>query len=77
MAREESFVVYESPHRIAKLLSCVAELDPERRVCVGREMTKIYEEFVVLPASEALARFSGPEEPRGEFAVLVAGVKIA
>jgi 16S rRNA (cytidine1402-2'-O)-methyltransferase len=77
MAREESFVVYESPHRIAKLLACVAEIDPARQVCVGREMTKVYEEFLVLPASEALEHFSGPEEPRGEFAVLVSGVKIA
>jgi len=77
MAREEAFLVYESPHRVAKLLAEVVAVDPERRVCVGREMTKIHEEFVVGPASEALSRFSGDEEPKGEFAVLVAGAKLA
>lgn len=77
MARDESFVVYESPHRIVKLLACLAEIDPERQICVGREMTKIYEEFAVGTASEVLKHFSGPDEPKGEFAVLVCGAKIA
>ncbi len=77
MAREECFVLYESPHRIRKLLADVAAVDPGRRVCVGREMTKLHEEFAVGRADELLERFSGAEEPRGEFAVLVAGAEKA
>jgi len=77
MAREESFVLYESPHRIDKLLAEVAAIDPQRRVCVGREMTKVHEEFLVGSASEVLAAVSGGGEPRGEFAVLVAGSELA
>jgi 16S rRNA (cytidine1402-2'-O)-methyltransferase len=77
MARDESFVLYESPYRIDKLLSEIAAIDPERRVCVGREMTKIHEEFVVGTAREVLSRFSGDGERRGEFAVLVAGQELA
>ncbi len=77
MARDESFVLYESPHRIDKLLSEIAAIDPDRRVCVGREMTKIHEEFVVGTAKEALSRFSEEGERRGEFAVLVAAAELA
>ena len=72
MAREESFVVYESPFRIGKLLADIVGIDPGRGVCLGREMTKIHEEIVFAPASELLARFGGEGEGRGEFAVLVA-----
>ena len=77
MARQESFVLYESPHRIAKLLAEIAAVDPTRRVCIGREMTKLHEEFIVGTAAEALERLSSAGEPRGEFAVLVGGAELA
>jgi 16S rRNA (cytidine1402-2'-O)-methyltransferase len=77
MARRESFVLYESPHRVGKLLADIASIDPARRLCIGREMTKIYEEFLVGSAAELSERLSGTEEPRGEFAVLVAGEELA
>jgi 16S rRNA (cytidine1402-2'-O)-methyltransferase len=71
LARGESFMIYESPHRIGKCLADLAALAPERKICIGREMTKIHEEVLVMPASEAAIRFGGEEEARGEFAVLV------
>ena len=77
MAREESFVLYESPHRIIALMEEIARIDPGRRLCVGREMTKIYEEFIVGTASEVLGTLNGKGEARGEFAVLVAGTELA
>ena len=77
MAREESFVLYESPHRIIALMEEIARIDPGRRLCVGREMTKIYEEFLVGTASEVLGTLNGKGEARGEFAVLVAGTELA
>ena len=77
MAREESFVLYESPHRILKLMADIAAVDPGRRVCLGREMTKIHEEFLVGTAADVLGNLSGTEEQRGEFAVLVAGMEKA
>jgi len=76
MAREEPFVLYESPHRVARLLADIASVDPGRRVCLGREMTKIHEEFIVGTAAEAAELLAGGE-PRGEFAVLVAGAELA
>jgi 16S rRNA (cytidine1402-2'-O)-methyltransferase len=74
LSRGEAFVVYESPHRIGKLLADLAAIEPDREVCLGREMTKIHEEIVFATASELLERFGGEGEGRGEFAVLVAPV---
>ncbi len=77
MGREESFVLYESPHRLARLLADIAAVDPGRRVCVGREMTKLHEEFVEGTAAEAVARFPEGETVLGECAVLVAGREVS
>jgi len=77
MGRPESFLLYESPHRILKLMADIADIDPDRRVCLGREMTKIHEEFPVGRAAELLERLRTAGEPRGEFAVLVAGTELA
>lgn len=38
-------VFFESPHRLTKSLAALAELAPERRVCVARELTKKFEEY--------------------------------
>jgi len=76
MAREESFVLYESPYRIIALMEEIALADPGRRVCIGREMTKIHEEFLAGSAAEVLERLKEKGEMRGEFAVLVAGCEL-
>ncbi|MCX8014266.1 MAG: rRNA small subunit methyltransferase 1, partial [Rectinema sp.] len=70
--RPESFVLYESPFRIAKLLADIASIDPERRICIGRELTKLYEELVWGTAAELAGRFPA-ESVKGEFCVMVEG----
>jgi 16S rRNA (cytidine1402-2'-O)-methyltransferase len=77
MGREEAFVLYESPFRIIALMEEIAAFDPGRRVCVGREMTKIYEEFLAGSASEVLGTLKSRAEIKGEIAVLVAGRDLA
>ncbi len=77
MSRPESFVLYESPHRIRNLIEEIASLDPGRRICVGREMTKLYEEFLTGTAAEIRAELEARPEMRGEFAVLVEGSELA
>lgn len=62
-------IAYESPHRIQKTLSLLVELDPERRVCVARELTKMYEELIRGTARDVLARLPSP---RGEYVLLIA-----
>jgi len=74
LEREEAFVVYESPYRILRLLSDLAELDGGREICLGREMTKIHEEFLRGSAAEVLGILAAREgQPKGEFAVMVSG----
>ncbi len=58
-------VAFESPQRLAGALADVAADDPQRRVAVCRELSKLYEQTLVGPASELAARFAGAP-PRGE-----------
>lgn len=77
LARGEAFVVYESPHRIQKLLSDLADLDPECRVLAGREMTKAFEEYMAGTPGEVRSALESREKVQGEFSVLVYGGKNA
>jgi 16S rRNA (cytidine1402-2'-O)-methyltransferase len=70
------FVLYESPFRILKLLEDLADLDTERYICIGREMTKVHEEYLRGSAGKIHLTFlekSGKNEVRGEFSVYVSG----
>jgi len=70
------FVLYESPFRIIKLFQDLADLDSNRYVCVGREMTKLHEEYLRGSAGEICLILQGKEgknEIRGEFSVFVSG----
>jgi 16S rRNA (cytidine1402-2'-O)-methyltransferase len=75
LALETAFVLYESPFRILKLLEDLAEMDKERYICVGREMTKIHEEYLRGSAAEILVVLSGKNSQIGEFSVYVSGRK--
>ena len=67
-------VVYESPHRIGKALESIGELDPERRICVLRELTKINETAYRGTAAEAAARLA-QGSAKGEFVIVIEGKK--
>ncbi len=71
LERGEGFVLYESPHRILKLLYDLAELDGECRVFLGREMTKAFEEYLSGTAAGILGELSARPKIQGEFSVLV------
>jgi|ERR1700722_8851069 len=67
-----TLVLYESPYRVEKLLVELAELMPERRVVLARELTKKFEEFASGTAGELLELGKG-RTWKGEFVVLVSG----
>ena len=77
MATGFAFVLYESPFRIVKLLADIADIQCERRIVVGRELTKLHEEIVEGTAAEVLGDFAGRSKILGEFAVFVSGTKDA
>jgi 16S rRNA (cytidine1402-2'-O)-methyltransferase len=66
----ETLVGFESPRRLAASLEVLAALDPERRVAVCRELTKIHEEVVRATAAELAARYRA-QPPRGEIVLVV------
>ena len=69
---QKATVVYESTHRIVKLLSELEEYAPEKTTCVIREMTKIYEEVLCGTAFEIRTILeSNPEKQKGEFVVVI------
>jgi 16S rRNA (cytidine1402-2'-O)-methyltransferase len=72
---ESTFVLYESPYRILKLLQDLRDLAGERKILIGREITKKFEEFLSGSAEEALAVLSARGTLKGEFAVLVGAGK--
>ena len=77
--REErrTMILYESPHRLLKTLTQLAEvLGPERRISVSRELSKRFEETVRGRADEIISHFS-MNDPRGEFVIVVAGTETA
>ena len=71
LEREESFVLYESPHRVLKLLADLSDLDPVREILLGRELTKLHEEIVEGTSQEVLGLFEGRDSVKGEFTILV------
>jgi len=75
MAMKAAVVLYESPFRVLKLLEDIAEIDQARYVCIGREMTKVHEEYVRGAAAEVFAHFSEKKELIGEFSVFISGNK--
>lgn len=72
---ESAFVIYESPFRILKFLEDLADLDKDRYLCVGREMTKMHEEYLRGSVSDILGILQSRETQKGEFSVYVSGKK--
>jgi len=60
-------VFFEAPHRIRETMSELQRTVGDCPVAIGRELTKVHEELVRGPISEALARLS---DDRGEFTVV-------
>ena len=67
-------VIYETPHRIIKTLEAVKTLMPDRDICISREITKQHEETLSGNAERLLDLFSH-RQPKGEFVVIIDGVK--
>ena len=70
--RRETTVFFESPHRLVKTLAVCAEVMPERRICVARELTKQFEEYRRGISAELLAHYTA-HPPKGEIVLLIEG----
>lgn len=60
-------VCFESVHRVEATLSLIREIFPLSEILVGREMTKVHEEYIFIPSGDEPGKFT----TKGEFAILV------
>lgn len=77
---ERPFIFYESPHRIEKAIASLHEHmtahNTMRPIIVAKELTKMFEESILATPAEHLARMqSDPVNAKGEFVILVSGIK--
>ena len=64
-------VYYESTHRIAKNLDLLMKIDNTKKIIVGKELTKMFEEIIRGNIMEILEYFKRyPEKIKGEFVII-------
>lgn len=70
-ANEIPVMYYESPHRVIKNLELLQGLAPEKKIILGRELTKMFEEVVRGGVGEVLTHLqSDPNKTKGEFVII-------
>ncbi len=69
---ERTLVFFESPHRVLEMLADLEEICGDRRIVMGRELTKMFEEVLRGKVSELRAVLA-VRDIKGEVAILVAG----
>jgi 16S rRNA (cytidine1402-2'-O)-methyltransferase len=70
--RNETIILYESPHRLKETLQLMKEYLGNRSICLSRELTKKFEEFIRGKIDEVI-KWSEENEIRGEFCIIVEG----
>ena len=66
-----SVVFFEPTRRLARTLAAIAEVYPDARVSVGRELTKMFEEIVTLTLADAVTWVNSHATLKGEASVMV------
>ena len=69
---ERTVIFYEAPHHLRQTLSDLLETFGDRRLAMGRELTKRHEEMLQMKLSEAIAHYQD-QEPRGEYVLILEG----
>jgi 16S rRNA (cytidine1402-2'-O)-methyltransferase len=65
-----TIIFYETPHKIIKLLNELNSIIPDASIAIGRELTKMHEEFLRGTPSAILKHFE-KRTPKGEFVVVI------
>lgn len=68
---KETVVFFESPHRLLKTLAMMQQIfNPETKICVSREISKVFEEHFRGTISESFSHFLN-KEVKGEIVISV------
>lgn len=62
-------VIYEAPHRLRRTLQDILEACGDRGICIAREISKMYEEFLRGRLQEILQDYDVTE--KGEFVIVI------
>lgn len=72
---EATYVLYESPKRLNKLLKNVEETMGNVSIVVARELTKVYEEFIRGSVGEVIKELES-KTPKGEIVVIIRSLPV-
>ena len=73
ISRKETLIFYESPHRIMKTLISMQKIFGNRKICLCRELTKKFEEYIRGTLDELVTL--DENTLKGEMVVIVEGNK--
>ncbi|MBQ3053655.1 MAG: 16S rRNA (cytidine(1402)-2'-O)-methyltransferase [Clostridia bacterium] len=68
----ETLIFYEAPHKLKATLKDLKDILGDRNICLCRELTKKFEEFIPCSISQAEELYR-ETDPRGEYVVIVEG----
>jgi len=69
-----TIVLYESPYRLLKTIKDIQSVfGEERRVCVVKEISKIYEKFTLDYPENLITNFEEETKIKGEFVLVIEG----
>lgn len=69
---DAALVFYESPHRVVSAVESIAQAYDERPVALCRELTKLHEEVLRLPANELAPNLAERDSVKGEIVLVIA-----
>jgi 16S rRNA (cytidine1402-2'-O)-methyltransferase len=70
--RPETQIFFVSPHQVRQVIKDFLDCWGERPAALGRELTKLHEEYIRGNLAEVYQRVS-EDEPRGEYTLAIAG----
>ncbi|OEL04717.1 16S rRNA (cytidine(1402)-2'-O)-methyltransferase [Staphylococcus casei] len=74
MYEDSTLIIYESPHRVKDTLKTIQKIDKNRKVSLGRELTKKFEQITTSNVDDLLNQLQeGLIPTKGEFVVLIEG----
>ncbi|MBN2407671.1 MAG: 16S rRNA (cytidine(1402)-2'-O)-methyltransferase [Elusimicrobia bacterium] len=73
LGKDYTFVFYDSKYRIKDTIGYIKDISPDVNICIGRELTKKFEECIRGTAGEIETKVSGNDNIKGEFVVICAG----
>ena len=63
-------IIYESPYRLIKTLKTISDIMPEKQLCIARELTKKFEEFIRGTSKELYEQLK--DKPiKGEITIII------